>query len=298
MFVLYINLDHDRDRRAHIECRLAQDGLDPVRIDALEPPFILPDALFATALSVGEIGCYASHMKAWDTLIASGRPYALVLEDDAQVPPNIAELVQKTLTALPEHWDLVHLYDREHHPARPLRTLSEEHALVRYSRVPGGSVAYLISRTGARKLRRQSVRCWPLDTDFRRPWHFNLDSYGVRPPLIEHNSDFDSALLRRGPRSRRRRGLAFSSPLHSLEGAIWNIRKLGPRWWLHCLALNSWRRFVKAVSRPSWEWPFPSRSASRRQLSSPELRARMSRRTPKAKEAVRAKLRQRRRAAN
>jgi glycosyl transferase family 25 len=185
--VLYINLDHDSERRAHIERALAQDKLELIRIRALEPPFALPDALFSKALSVGEIGCYASHMKAWDMLLVSGRPHALVLEDDARVPPNLAELVDTTIAVLPENWDLVHLYDNDCHPSRPLHAIGADYELVRYSRVPGGCVGYLISRSGAKRLRRQELRCWPLDTDLGRPWHFLL-SYGIRPPLVEHDS--------------------------------------------------------------------------------------------------------------
>ena len=250
--VLYINLDQDKERRAHILETLAQDedNLKLMRVAALEPPIALPGAAFADTLSVGEIGCYASHMKAWDALLASRSPFALVLEDDARVPPNLADLVQEMIAVLPEHWDLVHLYDRDEYPARPLGAVGTEHELVRYSRVPGGCVAYLISRSGARKLRRRELRSWPLDTDFRRPWHFDLDSYGIRPALIDHDNDFTSAILKRGPRSRRRRGITLSSPLHSLQGARWNLRKLGIGWWLYCLAINSWRRLAKAAGKP------------------------------------------------
>jgi len=249
--VLYINLDQDKDRRAHILETLAQDedNLRLMRVAALEPPIALPGAAFADTLSVGEIGCYASHMKAWDALLASRSQFAVVLEDDARVPPNLADLVPDMIAVLPEHWDLVHLYDRDGYPARPLGAVGTEHELVRYSRVPGGCVAYLISRSGARKLRRRELRSWPLDTDFRRPWHFDLDSYGIRPALIDHDNDFTSAILKRGPRSRRRRGITLSSPLHSFQGARWNLRKLGFGWWLYCLAINSWRRLVKAARK-------------------------------------------------
>ena len=249
--VLYINLDQDKERRAHILETLAQDedNLKLMRVAALEPPIALPGAAFADTLSVGEIGCYASHMKAWDALLASRSPFALVLEDDARVPSDLADLVHEMIAVLPKHWDLVHLYDADEYPARPLGAVGTEHELVRYSRVPGGCVAYLISRSGARKLRRRELRLWPLDTDFRRPWHFDLDSYGIRPALIDHDNDFTSAILKRGPRSRRRRGITFSSPLHSLQGARWNMRKLGIGWWLYCLAINSWRRLGKAARK-------------------------------------------------
>ena len=151
--------------------------------------------MFGEALSAGEIGAYASHMKAWSSLLVSSHPLALVLEDDARVAPNLAELVEAIIAALPQEWDLVHLYDDEGRPARPLRSISAHHKLVRYSRAPRGCVGYLLSRSGAQQLSRRELRCWPLDTDFRRPWHFHLDSYGISPPLVTHEDKFPSALL-------------------------------------------------------------------------------------------------------
>ena len=121
--VLYINLDQDKERRAHILETLAQDedNLKLMRVAALEPPIALPGAAFADTLSVGEIGCYASHMKAWDALLASRSPFALVLEDDARVPPDLADLVHEMIAVLPKHWDLVHLYDARRIPCPTFR---------------------------------------------------------------------------------------------------------------------------------------------------------------------------------
>jgi glycosyl transferase family 25 len=245
--VLYINLERDKERRSHIERELTQVNLRPIRIRAVGP--LLPHGIFAETLSAGEIGAYASHMKAWSTLLVSGHPHALVLEDDARVRGNLAELVDLIIAALPEDWDLVHLYDDEGRPARPLRPVGVDHKLVRHARVPRGCVGYLISRSGAQKLSRQEQRCWPVDTDFRRPWHFLLNSYGIRPPLVKHDSEFPSAILRAGPRSRRRRGIAISNPLHSVQGAMWNFERLGISWWLYSFAVNSWRRLVRVIGR-------------------------------------------------
>ena len=245
--VFYINLERDKERRSQIECELKQVNLGAIRIRAVGP--LLPHGIFAETLSAGEIGAYASHMKAWSTLLVSSHPHALVLEDDARVPGNLAELVDLTIDALPKDWDLVHLYDDEGRPARPLCPVGDDHKLVRHARVPRGCVGYLISRSGAQKLSRQELRCWPVDTDFRRPWHFQLNSYGVRPPLVKHDSQFPSAILRAGPRSRRRRGIAISNPLHSFQGAMWNLKRLGLSWWLYSYAVNSSRRLTRAIGR-------------------------------------------------
>lgn len=46
-------------------------------------------------LSRGEIGCLLSHIKAWQTLIASTLPCAVILEDDVHLAPDFAELISK-----------------------------------------------------------------------------------------------------------------------------------------------------------------------------------------------------------
>jgi glycosyl transferase family 25 len=245
--VLYINLDRDLERRAHIERLLTQDDVGSLRIRALEVPFVLRGTVFDGSSSAAETACYASHIKAWDTLLASRNPYAMVIEDDAVLPPRLARLIKCIVAALPEHWDLVHLYGDEGRATRPLRAIDAERELVRYSRAPAGAVGYLISRSGAAKLRQREVRSWPIDTDLRRPWHFGLDSYGVSPPVVGHSGLFASTLG--GKRARGRRGLALSNPLHSFQGALWNMRKLGLLWWLRCLALNGRRRIVGTAAK-------------------------------------------------
>jgi len=48
-------------------------------------------------LTRGMIGCYLSHIGIYKKIIASGKPYAVVFEDDAIVPPNIYEAGLKEL---------------------------------------------------------------------------------------------------------------------------------------------------------------------------------------------------------
>lgn len=94
----------------------------------------------------GMIGCYKSHYKVWDEIYASGKPYGLVFEDDAEMDPQ----VYKKIEAIPEFpidWDVMLLgYVR----------------LANYERIslPGlmrvkdfwGLHGYLISRKGIAKM--------------------------------------------------------------------------------------------------------------------------------------------------
>lgn len=232
--IYYINLDGELERDTFIRNELAQAGLRAERIAGVrgaETPY----------LTAGEAGCYASHRKAWSAILERGVAWALVLEDDASLVPGFRLKLDALLLDLPMQWDLVHLYG-EARFSLPLRQTGE-HTIVRYSRAPAGSVGYLISNAGARKLLHTKTLRWPVDTDFRRPWHFRLESYGVEPPLVEHIFELPGTIA---TRSRGRRGIG-RNPLHSLRGACWSIQRLGLTWWLYAACGNALHKTLKAL---------------------------------------------------
>lgn len=68
-------------------------------------------------LTKGAIGCFMSHVKVWEHILSSGKNSALIFEDDARPPPNFKRLINKTMTTIPDDWDIVlfgkHCYDCE-----------------------------------------------------------------------------------------------------------------------------------------------------------------------------------------
>ena len=68
-------------------------------------------------LTKGAIGCYLSHVKVWENIIASEKSSAFIFEDDARPPPNFKRLVNKEMKNIPDDWDIVlfgkHCYDCE-----------------------------------------------------------------------------------------------------------------------------------------------------------------------------------------
>ncbi len=208
----------------------------------------------APSLSPGEVGCYASHLKVARRVLDEGLDYALVLEDDAILPVTLRGDLDEILSSVPHGWDIVHLSNNPTRAFRPLKEMRGHRKIVSYSRVPAGAIGYLISSRGAEKLLAPRVCTWPIDTDFRQPWEFGLSIYGVVPKLIAHNDALKSVLLEYGERSRRRRGIRrptlrhpLGNPLHTPQGAWFNIRSLGPSWWALCLLQNIGGRLARAV---------------------------------------------------
>jgi glycosyl transferase family 25 len=170
-----------------------------------------------------------------------------VLEDDAILDNNFDAVLDSLFDELKGPWDLVHLSGAAKQAVKAISRMRDYH-LVRYSRIPSGTVGYLISQAGARKLLKPIVRHWPIDTDIRQPWQFSLDIYGVHPPIVAHDESLPSAILAYGDRSRLRRGIKPSrryptgNPLKTASGLIFNLRKLGIISWMACMMRNSRQR--------------------------------------------------------
>lgn len=124
----------------------ARDGRDP---DVLRRSRRSPLA----ALSAGAVGCFESHILAWETLLASADAAAVVLEDDVVIASDFMETVR---AALPLDFDVVKL-DLFHRQVRvenrPL-PLSGGRSAYRFLGLDWCTGGYLISRRGAKRLLR------------------------------------------------------------------------------------------------------------------------------------------------
>ena len=253
--VLFINLDASADRRAYIEAALRATGFACERVAgivgaalpaALKPYFCDPDGRIATPLTLGEIGCHAAHLAACRHFLASTAEVALVLEDDAQLPADLAAVLAATLVTLPPDWEIVRLSNSPKRACVPVAPLDGRYRLVKYSSVPGRSTAaYLINVAGAQKLTAPGLRRHAIDNHLRRPWLTGLRTYGVVPPPIRiagFPSDIDAVQRRGQHRQAGFRLLGRTDVNHWPARLVFDIRWLGLSNWLRCLLANATRR--------------------------------------------------------
>lgn len=117
--VLIINLDRSIERMSVMRGRLRQLTLPWQRIAAIDGYGVSlersddVDALgyrrcHGKRLNPAEVGCYLSHVKSLRKFLASDATFALILEDDADFPPDFEELLQQ-LRIAQDHWDIVKL---------------------------------------------------------------------------------------------------------------------------------------------------------------------------------------------
>ncbi|MDN3920192.1 glycosyltransferase family 25 protein [Roseateles violae] len=209
--LVFINLDSDADRRVRMQAELARLGVAGERFEATRWTALpedeqarlyspdLNERQFHKPLVNGEKGCYASHLRCWQALLASDHPALVVLEDDVALEPDFAAVIA-AIAALPRDWDMIKLIGRldtsKREKLSESRPLVGAHALVRYQRVPSLTAAYVVSRSGAEKLLASRIPFGrPIDVDLRHWWENELRILGVVPAAIRlDETSFQSSI--------------------------------------------------------------------------------------------------------
>lgn len=194
--IFYINLAKDTERRERLQAQLSRQGLHGTRFEAVwwadlgeaEQQHLYSAELnqrqYHLPLVNGEKGCYASHLRLWQQLLASGAPAMVVLEDDVALQEGFASLLE-TISQRPQPWDMVKLIGREHETFRSRAPLAPGVELVDYKRVPSLTAGYVISREGAQKLCQSRLPFGrPIDVDLRYWWENDLAVLGVSPAAL------------------------------------------------------------------------------------------------------------------
>jgi glycosyl transferase family 25 len=278
---IYINLDRDTARRTHMQTECAKSGLSAVRLSAangaaLDEPL---RAYFPHAgdrersfLSPGETGCYASHLTICQRIVAGDlQAPVIVFEDDIELHEGFADLIARTLQALPADWDIVRLSNDTKQVAAPTADLNGHHQLVRYATIPGSTGALMWSRAGAEKFLAAEARDLPIDQDLKRAWHWKLNTFGVLPAPVRRDV-FDAssidAIGGEGHRSKKKRQARLRAHRRSEAGARFahGVKEFGAGRWIGMETLSALIALAPKRARPSLlrkaNALFASRSAS------------------------------------
>lgn len=163
MQVFLINLNRRNDRLDAMTAQLARLGLAATRLPAIDAddvsaewltPFFAPHGPLGV-IPKGDQCCSLSHRRAWAVFLASGAPYATVLEDDVVLSEAAAHLLRRT------DWiaDGTRLVKLEHFGPDGQRVLVGEptdigggHSLAPILSRHTGAAAYVISRAAAIRL--------------------------------------------------------------------------------------------------------------------------------------------------
>lgn len=115
--VFCINLDRSPERwnfMVNQKNKLGQTKLE--RISGVDGYILDKDELMDIQIitsecyhlcSPGMIGCWLSHLKIWKKVVDEDIPYAVILEDDAIIPNNYSEKINRLINFVPENADIV-----------------------------------------------------------------------------------------------------------------------------------------------------------------------------------------------
>lgn len=178
--VWVINLDRSPDRMGRMDQGLRAQGLRYKRISGIDGRAefcrLLPkvdrvayERNMGQELLPGKVGCYFSHLSAWQRLIESGQEIALILEDDVVFHADFRDALALAVQAK-EHWDLLRLNRiRAKLPVSQGRT--GPYLLNAYIGHCTGNGAYLIQRETTLAIARSPVETMPTS---RNPQHGEL----------------------------------------------------------------------------------------------------------------------------
>lgn len=200
MKIFVINLERAVERRKTVLKRLHELGLNAEIIPAVDGADVDRSALGPGAepgLSDGEVGCYLSHVRAWQTIVDRGLNHAIILEDDVVCDPSMVRIAEE-IVALRLPLDAVRLSALQPIRGLALAPLSDEHRLLLPNKNPSGAQGCMVSLQGAERLLQMlSVPRLPIDDAFDAYWQYGLCVPIVSPSLVFEDSSFPSNIVHR-----------------------------------------------------------------------------------------------------
>jgi len=102
--------------------------------------------------SRGAIGASLSHLKTWQTFLKSKAKYALILEDDVQLPPTFSMMVRDCAKDLPKGWD-VWILGWNHTPVDTGKSVNPFRRILHFV----GAHCYILSKKAARIFAEEAI---------------------------------------------------------------------------------------------------------------------------------------------
>ena len=220
--VFFVNLDRSTDRLSKFLKLNGCFAADLRRVSAVEgknvqrPP--VDNEGYALRNSVatpraGEIGCYLSHLKAYEALLATDHEWAIIMEDDCSFSEGAIEAIEAI--AAKDDWDVVKLFHFHRGTPINVRRLTAQYSLCVQLTRTTSSACYMIRRKAAlRYLESLKEIREPIDHAIDRPWIDNLRIRATRPMAAAVGADALTSTIgyaeRRTPQPLLKRALVKS----------------------------------------------------------------------------------------
>jgi glycosyl transferase family 25 len=235
-----INLEKNVQRMENSALQLDAAGLAWERIEAVNG-WELPDEEVARVydasrnardgkqpLVAPEIGCYLSHISAWERIADGSASGGFVFEDDFAADDTLSEKLG-LLSADQDDWDMVKLFSFD--PAPPMewvKNLGSYQVGVPY-RVPTCLIGYGLTKAAAAHLAGRATPFFrPVDEDQKFVWETGLRVALVLPPPILVGDQLTVTGTIGNERRSARRGSVIGRGLHNIRYSLryaWNLSR-------------------------------------------------------------------------
>lgn len=207
--IFVINLVTSPDRRRACAEQFARVGLTPTFVEAVDGRKMDPADISRIVdergrlrrapkpLSPAEVGCYLSHWRVLEKIVADDIPQALVMEDDLLIGEALPRVLAALATEALPPYEMIKLGISEPltKAFEPILPLTETASLVRHHNVVNSNLAYVVTKAGARRFLRYGMPIrYPVDVAMNRSWRHDLDILGVRPWPVLPNPAFASTI--------------------------------------------------------------------------------------------------------
>lgn len=193
--VYVINLARSQNRWDALRASANEFSVDVRRVEAVEGKLLADDELadfdeagfrrkHGKIALPAEIGCYFSHIRALETIIAENEPFAVIVEDDIEFTPNFLPLVSK-VTEL-HGWDAIKLVNHRVAAFRPFMKVGDKFSIGRCLHGPlGSAAAYIVTLEGAQKLLSAiRIMSLPFDVELERGWARNYEIFTLNQSIV------------------------------------------------------------------------------------------------------------------
>jgi glycosyl transferase family 25 len=189
--IYVINLEKDAERLASISANLGSLGLEFERVPAVlganyaEDPHTVDLRRYSrrnrrSKPGNGEVGCYLSHLRAYERLLSSEHPWCVILEDDAECLPELPVVL--TELGRRDDWDMAKLFCCHGGTPVPVGRLAGGQRLCVHITRTTSTAGYALNRRAAETLLGQLLPMYTqIDHAMDRPWETGLRIRGVRP---------------------------------------------------------------------------------------------------------------------
>lgn len=207
--IFVVNMQQHADRREAAAAQLARVGLTPTFFTAVNGREMPPSDVAlqdvegrlrraTKPLMPGEMGCYLSHWRIFEKMVAENIPQALILEDDLIIADELPAVLDALAGGDMPPYDLIKLAISETGLERsfsPIIALTPTSKLVRHHNVCNSTVAYVITLAGAKRFLGYGMPIrYPIDVAMNRSWRHGMNILGVRPWPVLHDHDFESMI--------------------------------------------------------------------------------------------------------